>query len=108
VRAAAGYASAWRSRYATAADVDRPLADDDWCIDPIEEAAMFYPPDTILALATIKQQELIAEADRYRVLRSARAAARRRRAAPVNEPLSRGRPAGTLAACGPRAAAPAR
>jgi hypothetical protein len=96
-----------RPRYATAADVDQPLAADDWCIDPIEEAAMFFPPETILALATAKQNELIAEADRYRVLRSAREA-RRRHAKPENEPLSRGRPAGTLAACGPHAAAPAR
>ncbi|HEX2771629.1 MAG TPA: hypothetical protein VHN18_04265 [Micromonosporaceae bacterium] len=68
---------------------------------------MFFPPETILALATAKQHDLIADADRYRLLRSARRA-RRRHATPVNEPLSRGRPAGTLAACGPRAAAPAR
>lgn len=68
---------------------------------------MFFPPETILALATAKQRDLIAEADRYRLLRSARRA-RRRDAKPVDEPLSRGRPAGTLAGCGPRAAVPAR
>lgn len=72
---------------------------------------MFFPPETILALAAAKQQELIAEADRFRVLRSARRRSRRRGSAPADEPLSRGRPAapaGTLAACGPRAAVPAR
>lgn len=62
---------------------------------------MFFPPETILALAQIRQQELIAEADRQRLLRGARRPRRHRarhQATPVHEPLSRGRPAGTLAA----------
>jgi hypothetical protein len=68
---------------------------------------MFHSPETILALATAKQQELIAEADRQRLLRRAHRG-RHRRTRPENEPLSRDRPAGTLAACGPHVAAPAR
>jgi hypothetical protein len=68
---------------------------------------MFFPAETYLALATAKQQDLIADAERYRLLRSAHRA-RHRRSRPVNEPVSRGRPAGTLAACEPRAAVPAR
>jgi hypothetical protein len=90
-----------RPRYAIAADVDHVPAADDWCIEAIEEAVMFYPAETILALAMEKQQDLIADADRHRLLRSARRARRQRaahRATPAREPLSRGRPAGTLAA----------
>jgi hypothetical protein len=62
---------------------------------------MFFPAETILALATAKQQDLIADADRHRLLRGARRARRERaahRATRAHEPLSRGRPAGTLAA----------
>ena len=62
---------------------------------------MFFPAETILALATAKQQDLIAEADRYRLLRSAPRARRERaarRATRAHEPLSRGRPAGPLVA----------
>lgn len=68
---------------------------------------MFFPPETILALALTRQQELIADADRHRVLRAARRRGHRAAAHPADEPLSRGRPAGTLASCGPRAAVPA-
>lgn len=67
---------------------------------------MFYHPDTVMALANEHRRELIAEADRYRLLASAlrirREQDRERKAA------ARARPAGTLAACGPREAAPAR
>jgi hypothetical protein len=62
---------------------------------------MFFPPETVLALALSRQEQFIADADRHRLLRSAQRGRHqrgRRRATPVHEPLSRGRPAGTLAA----------
>jgi len=57
-------------------------------------------PVMLLMLADQRQRELIDEADRYRLLNSARRA-RKARAA-------RGQPAGTLASCDPSAAVPAR
>jgi hypothetical protein len=64
----------------------------------------------MLALAYDHQRELIAEADRHRLLS---AAWRRRRQATAEagaraKAQARGRPDGTLAPCEPRVAAPAR
>lgn len=67
---------------------------------------MLMHPDLLLALENDRHRELIAEADRERLLTSARAArgARRARKAPV----VRGQPTGTLASCEPSVAVPAR
>jgi hypothetical protein len=54
---------------------------------------------------TDHQRELIAEAERYRLLAAARRRNRRERG---TEPVVRDRPTGTLAPCGPSVAAPAR
>ncbi|MGW4467071.1 hypothetical protein [Micromonospora sp. NBC_01796] len=64
---------------------------------------MFVHPDTLLVLANDRRRELIAEADRGRLLTSARRVRRARKATAV-----RGQPAGTLASCEPSAAVPAR
>jgi hypothetical protein len=66
-------------------------------------------PDLVWIQAKQHQQELIAQADRHRLLT---AALRVRRARGGKEgrddnAVARGRPAGNLAACPPRAAAPA-
>jgi hypothetical protein len=67
---------------------------------------MLMHPDLLLTLANDRHRELIARADRERLLTSARVArgARRARKAPV----VRGQPTGTLASCEPSAAVPAR
>ncbi|MEN3304163.1 MAG: hypothetical protein V7603_365 [Micromonosporaceae bacterium] len=57
---------------------------------------------------TERQRELIAEAERYRLLAAARRRVRRERNGAGKEQVARDRPAGTLAPCGPSAAAPAR
>ncbi|MFU8852816.1 hypothetical protein ACNAW0_17785 [Micromonospora sp. SL1-18] len=59
---------------------------------------MLMLPDTMLALANDRRRELIAEADRERLLTSARRARRARNAVAV-----RGQPDGTLASCEPSA-----
>jgi hypothetical protein len=81
---------------------------------------MFFHPDTVMMMANEHRRELIAEADRFRLLKtalrnrkenarldkevaSARDAAWRERSAPAARPA-----AGTLAGCGSRGAAPAR
>ena len=64
---------------------------------------MLMHPDLMLVLANDRHRELIAEADRTRVLTSARAARKARKA-----PAVRGQPAGTLASCEPTVAVPAR
>jgi hypothetical protein len=64
---------------------------------------MLMHPDLMLFLANDRNRELIAEADRERLLTSARAARRARKA-----PAVRGQPSGTLASYEPSAAAPAR
>jgi hypothetical protein len=67
---------------------------------------MFMHPDQFLAQTDSRHRELVVEADRERLLASVRKALRVRRArhaAPV-----RGHPAGTLAACEPSVAVPAR
>ncbi|AGZ45090.1 hypothetical protein [Actinoplanes friuliensis] len=67
---------------------------------------MFMHPDLLLVLANDRRRELIAEADRGRLLtiaRAARAARRARKATAV-----RGHPTGTLASCEPSVAVPAR
>lgn len=67
---------------------------------------MFMHPDQFLNQANARHRELVAEADRGRLLASARKALRARRArqaAPV-----RGQPAGTLATCERSVAVPAR
>jgi hypothetical protein len=64
---------------------------------------MLMHSDLMLTLANDHHRELIAEADRRRVLaiaREARAARKR--------PAARGRPAGNLASCEPSAVVPAR
>lgn len=67
---------------------------------------MLMHPDLGLAMANDRHRELVAEADRERLLATARRSWRARRgpkAAPV-----RGQPAGTLASCEPSVAVPAR
>ncbi|GAA3347295.1 hypothetical protein GCM10020358_61530 [Amorphoplanes nipponensis] len=64
---------------------------------------MWMHPDLLLVLANDRRRELIAEADRARLLTRARTARRARKA-----PAVRGRPTGTLRPCEPSAAAPAR
>jgi hypothetical protein len=68
-----------------------------------KEKAMLMHPDLMLALVHDRHRELIAEADRSRLLTSARRARRARKA-----PVVRGHPTGTLASCEPSAAVPAR
>jgi hypothetical protein len=67
---------------------------------------MLMNPDLMLALANDRHRELIAEADRGRLLTSARLTRRARRAGKA--PAVRGQPTGTLASCEPSAAVPAR
>jgi hypothetical protein len=67
---------------------------------------MMMHPDLMLALANGRHRELIAEADRGRLLTSARLTRRARRASKA--PAVRGQPTGTLASCDPSAAVPAR
>jgi hypothetical protein len=67
---------------------------------------MMMHPDQVLSMANARHRELVAEADRGRLLAGARKVLRARRArhaAPV-----RGQPAGTLASCEPYVAVPAR
>jgi hypothetical protein len=64
---------------------------------------MLMHPDLLLVLANDRHRELIAEADRERLLTIARKARRARKA-----PAVRGQPTGTLASCEPSAAVPAR
>jgi hypothetical protein len=65
--------------------------------------AMSIHPYLLLALAHERQNELIAESDRERLLTSARKSRRARKALAV-----RGQPTGTLTSCEPSAAVPAR
>jgi hypothetical protein len=67
---------------------------------------MLMHPDVMLFLANDHQRELIAEADRWRLLSSARHARRARRERKIS--AVRGQPTGTLASCEPSAAVPAR
>jgi hypothetical protein len=67
---------------------------------------MWMHPDLLLVLANDRHRELVAEADRGRLLSIAREARRARRAR--KSPGVRGRPTGTLAPCEPSAAVPAR
>ena len=67
---------------------------------------MWMHPDVLLDLAYDRRRELIAEADRSRLLTIARVARRSRRAGKA--PAVRGQPTGTLASCDPSAAVPAR
>jgi len=71
---------------------------------------MFTHPDLLWSQAKQRQAELIAEADRYRLLSAARRSRRARggHGDPAGRTVVRGEPAGNLAACGPHAAAPAR
>ncbi|XVU22042.1 hypothetical protein ACQPZJ_32880 [Actinoplanes sp. CA-054009] len=64
---------------------------------------MLVHTDLMLDLAYHHQRELVAEADKRRLLRSAREARRQRKAQAV-----RGRPTGNLASCEPSVAVPAR
>jgi hypothetical protein len=64
---------------------------------------MMMNPDLLLALANDRHRELIAEADRGRLLTIARVARRARKAT-----TARGRPTGSLRPCEPSAAVPAR
>ena len=67
---------------------------------------MLMHPDVLLELANDRQRELIAEADRGRLLTIARTARRARRAGMTT--AVRGQPTGILAPCDPSAAVPAR
>jgi hypothetical protein len=67
---------------------------------------MLMHPDLLLAQAKDRRRELIAEADRERLLTIAFRARRARRARKT--PAVRGQPTGTLASCEPSAAVPAR
>jgi hypothetical protein len=67
---------------------------------------MLMHTDLMLNLANERHRDLIAEADRSRLLAGARAARRARKAR--KESPVRGQPTGTLAACDPSAAVPAR
>ena len=64
---------------------------------------MLMHPDLLLTLANDRRRELIAEADKQRLLNIAHEARRSRKA-----PAVRGQPIGTLASCEPSAAVPAR
>ena len=64
---------------------------------------MLMHPDLLLDLMKDRRRELVAEADRERLLTVARAARRNRKA-----PRGRGQPAGTLRPCEPSVAVPAR
>ena len=64
---------------------------------------MLMHPDLLLTLANDRHRELIAEADRERLLTSARVARRARKV-----PVVRRQPTGTLASCEPSVAVPAR
>ena len=64
---------------------------------------MWMHPDLLLVLADDRHRDLIAEADRGRLLTIARRARRSRKS-----PIVRGQPAGTLRPCEPSAAVPAR
>jgi hypothetical protein len=67
---------------------------------------MLMHPDIMLPLAHERHRELVAEAERSRLLAMARAARWGRTARKA--PAVRGRPAGTLAPCEPSAVVPAR
>jgi hypothetical protein len=72
---------------------------------------MLTHPDLMMAQMHLRQNELVAEAECSRLLAAARRSRRRARAGnPDGEiaPAVRGRSDGTLAACEPRVAAPAR
>jgi hypothetical protein len=64
---------------------------------------MLMHSDLMLVLANDRHRELIAEADKHRVLTSAREARRARKVSAV-----RGQPAGTLTSCEVSATVPAR
>jgi hypothetical protein len=66
-----------------------------------------HHPDVLLAQFHDRQRELIAEADRQRLLATVRRHNRQGVTAADASPAARGRPDGRLAECGPRAAAPA-
>ena len=68
---------------------------------------MLMHPDMLLVLANDHHREMIAEADRGRLLTSARLTRRARRAA-RHASAVRGQPTGTLASCEPSAVVPAR
>jgi hypothetical protein len=67
---------------------------------------MYTHPDFVLDMAREHQRELIEEAGRHRLLNLARLARRERKADSRRASVSD--VAGTLTACGPREAAPAR
>ncbi|GLW33738.1 hypothetical protein [Actinoplanes regularis] len=64
---------------------------------------MMMHPELMLTLANDRQRELIAEADRERLLASVLRLRRSKKATAV-----RGHPTGTLASCEPSVAVPAR
>ena len=67
---------------------------------------MLIHPDLLMVLTNDHHRELIVEADRGRVLATARRARQARRAGKAS--AVRGQPAGTLASCEPSVAVPAR
>jgi hypothetical protein len=70
---------------------------------------MFMHPDLIWIEAKYRQQELLAEAERHRLLSAGRRARRDRKRddRADRDAVAPGRTAGNLAACPPHAAAPA-
>jgi hypothetical protein len=90
--------------------VDRRRPTIDLTSGTTQEAAMFTHPDLLWDQTKQHQRDLIAAADAYRLLAHARRSRRGRRgtASAADKGVARGRPAGNLAPCGPRAAAPAR
>jgi hypothetical protein len=68
---------------------------------------MFTYPDALWSQVQQRQHELIADAEKFRLLVAARRRRRERSRAGADATV-RGRPTGTLAPCGSRAAQPAR
>jgi hypothetical protein len=73
-----------------------------------EEFTMYTAALMLVGQITDRQRELIAEAERYRLLAAARRRRRRERTGTGAEPAVQDRTTGTLAPCGPSVAAPAR
>jgi hypothetical protein len=71
---------------------------------PTREHTMYLHPTMLSALATERQRELVADAERFHVLSAARRARRvtnRARRATATEVTTGGRTADTLGGCGP-------
>lgn len=67
---------------------------------------MFMHPDLLWSQSNQHRQDLVAEAETYRLLAAARRSRRSRAGRADHNGVARGRPAGILAASGPPAASP--